>query len=77
MYSGISHQFRTTVVGHLLEKEDIEKMHELINYSEHYKLQQFQSQTKLLDEKLFSKEYSIPEERIEKFRNLLNADVNQ
>lgn len=50
--SGLPYEFRTTVVPGLLVKEDIDKMGEIIKGAEKWYLQNFKSDTELVDAKL-------------------------
>jgi pyruvate formate lyase activating enzyme len=47
--SGLPHEFRTTVVPGLLEKEDFQAMGELIKGADNWYLQKFKSDTDLVD----------------------------
>lgn len=47
--SGLPHEFRTTVVPGLLDKEDFQSMGELIKGAAHWYLQKFKSDTDLVD----------------------------
>ena len=74
--SELPHEFRTTVMGELFSDDDMKQMHELVNFSENYKLQQFQPDKKLVDEKFFSKEYKISDEQLNRFNNSLGLLKN-
>jgi pyruvate formate lyase activating enzyme len=47
--SGLPHEFRTTVVPGLLDKEDFEEMGNIIKGAAHWYLQKFKSDTELVD----------------------------
>ncbi|MDD4202953.1 MAG: hypothetical protein PHQ52_05745, partial [Candidatus Omnitrophica bacterium] len=75
--SGIAHEFRTTVVGGLISKDDdIEQMHKLVNFSDKYKLHQFRASSKLIDERFFAEEYSVSDSHMTHLRESLKGIQN-
>ena len=67
--SELDHEFRTTVVKHLLDKKDIKKIIQQIKRAKRYTLQNFCFQGKILDQKLGS-ENTFSKEKFSEFKIL-------
>ena len=67
--SGLPYEFRTTVVPGLIEKKDIAKMGKLIKGAKIWYLQQFKSDTDLVDKK-FKKVRPYKDEELEEMRKI-------
>lgn len=76
MNSGLPYEFRTTVVPGLIKKSDIKKMGALIKGADKWYLQQFKSDTDLVDKK-FKKVGSYSEKELEEMRRIGEGYVRE
>jgi pyruvate formate lyase activating enzyme len=71
--SGISHEFRTTVVKSLCLSADLVEIGRMIRGSEHYRLQQFRREQSVLDPSLIMQEHFSDDEFKDLQRNFQTA----
>ncbi len=68
------HEFRTTVVPGLIDKEEIKKIGEIVKGAKKHALQQFRPKNTLKKE--FSKLQPFKEEKLKEFKKILNKQVD-
>lgn len=75
MISGVEHEFRTTAVPGIVEKEDFEQIGKLINGADRFSIQQYDNKNTLSH--VFTGIPPYPEQKLEEFAEIMKEYVKE